>query len=486
VTGRGSTTRPFGVAFGMLAMAVAPLVTAAPATAATAVVTSPYVKVQPGTRPAAFSPNLVAPKGGAAMFQIVLRGVAAPPRGASAVGSVPAGWVDIKAERWVRVRRHSAAVPRGHLGLVPDPLVPVSRARPAGGMVVLRVRIHVPRTAPAGRRAGAVRINAGGRTLSIPFRLRISGVRLPSAPAIDTWLQIWGSWAQRAERSSSAPQRIRALLTSLRLGDATGANGGSVNVYHNGGTARRNPVAAARAAGRAAAGLRRRHPGRRAYSYALDEPNSNAELRAVASYGSALARFAPAVRQFVTAPPRPGLNAGRGAVYAMHLRDLTPARLRRARSGGGAAWTYSSCCEGRGDPSLLLDQRATGNLAVAPATWLQGGKGLLYWGITVYEHDPWTQAEQPMDGNHVSNGDGVLIYPGRSQGLSGPVSSLRLDLTSAGVQIADLAALLARRGRGAEARRILAPVLPGIGRFSASATAWMTAERRLIAALERR
>jgi hypothetical protein len=170
----------------------------------------------------------------------------------------------------------------------------------------------------------------------------------------------------------------------------------------------------------------------------------------------------------------------------MHLQDMTAARVNRARAGGGAAWAYSSCCESPGDASLLLDQSATGNLAVVPATWLQGGAGLFYWGVSVYEHDPWKQSEQPVDLPHfVANGDGVLVYPGRSQGLPGPVSSLRLELTAAGIQITDLAALLARRGRAAEARRILRPVLPGRARFNASASAWLTAEQRLIAALER-
>lgn len=484
MTGRGSTTRPFGAAFGMLASVFAPLVAASPAGAATASAVSPYVKVQPGTRPAAFSPNLVAPKGGAAMFQIVLRGVAAAPRSAAAVGGVPAAWVDVKAERWIRVRRHSAAVPHGQVGLVPDPLVPVSRARPAAGMVVLRIRIRVPRTAPAGRRGGAIRVAVGGRTLSVPFRLRVSGVRLP-ARAFDTWLLIWGSWAQRAEGRDSAPQRIRSLLTSLRLGDSTGASGGAVNVFSATDTARRNPGAAAKLAHRRAVSLWRRSPGRAAYSYVFDEPRSSGDARAVARYGQALARSAPRVRQFVTSAPRRGLDAGRGAIYAMHLQDLTAARVNRARAGGGAAWAYSSCCERGGDASLLLDQRATGNLAVAPATWMQGGKGLFYWGVTVYEHDPWRQAEQPLDGSRVSNGDGVLVYPGRSQGLTGPVSSLRLELTAAGVQIVDLAAMLAHRGRAAEARRILRPVLPGTARFNASASAWLTVEQRLIAALER-
>jgi hypothetical protein len=350
---------------------------------------------------------------------------------------------------------------------------------------VLRVRIRVPRTAGAGRRSGAIRVNYGGRILSVPYRLRVSAVRLPAHATLDTWLLIWGSWAQRAERRDSAPQRIRSLLTSLRLGDSTGANGGAVNVYSTTETARRNPAAAARSANRRAGYLWRRSPGRAAYSYVFDEPHSSADARAVTRYGQALARSAPRVRQFVTAAPRSGLNAGRGAIYAMHLEDLTSARVNRARAGGGAAWAYSSCCEGRGDASLLLDQRATGNLAVAPATWMQGGKGLFYWGVTVYEHDPWRQAEQPLDGSRTSNGDGVLVYPGRSQGLAGPVSSLRLELTAAGVQIVDLANLLARRGRAAEARRILKPVLPRTAGFSASPSAWLTAEQRLIAALER-
>lgn len=486
MTGRGDTTgvlRP--LLCGTATMGVL-LVSAAPASALSVSVASPYVKVQPGTRPPSFKADLVAPKGGAAMFQIVLRGVSRAPSSAAARGSVPASWVDVKAERWVRVRRHSDAVPRGHLGLVPDPLVPVNRGRPAGRTVVLRVRVHVPRTAPSGTRAGHIRVAIGGRVVSVPYTLRVSPVRLPLKPAVDTWMLIWGSWAQRAERRQNAPSLVRKLLVSYRLDDSTGATGGPVNVYSTTHAARRDPASAARSADRRARALWRHAPSRPAFSYVFDEPRGESDARAVAAYGRALATHAPRVRQFVTAPPRSGLDAGRGATYAMHLRDLTTARRDRARAGGGAAWAYSSCCESANDPSLLLDQRATGNLAVVPATWYQGGAGLLYWGVTVYEHNPWTQAEQPLDlPRTVANGDGVLVYPGRAAGLPGPVASLRLELTSAGVQISDLAAMLAARGRAAEARRILARVLPGTARYSPSAAAWISAERQLLAALER-
>jgi hypothetical protein len=68
VSGRVDTTgvlRPlFSVAV-VVGMLLAPAASAAAVTASPA---SPYVKVQPGTRPPVFNPSLAVPKGGAAMF----------------------------------------------------------------------------------------------------------------------------------------------------------------------------------------------------------------------------------------------------------------------------------------------------------------------------------------------------------------------------------------------------------------------------------
>ena len=120
---------------------------------------------------------------------------------------------------------------------------------------------------------------------------------------------------------------------------------------------------------------------------------------------------------------------------------------------GAQAWVYSSCCETPGDPTLLLDQDAVGNLAVAPAAWQQGAAGLFYWSVNDYTGDPYTDARNHADEPaRVGNGDGVLLYPGRPLGLSAPNASLRLALVAAGLQIADEAALLARRGQADQAR----------------------------------
>jgi hypothetical protein len=170
----------------------------------------------------------------------------------------------------------------------------------------------------------------------------------------------------------------------------------------------------------------------------------------------------------------------------MHLDALTPDALSETRSVGAQAWVYSSCCERAGAPTLLLDQDAAGNLAVAPATWQQGATGLLYWSVNDFTGDPYTDPiNHDGEADRVANGDGVLLYPGRPLGLRDPNSSLRLELVAAGLQIADEAALLARRGQAREARALIARVVPGTASFVESPAAWQAVERDLLRRLER-
>ena len=78
----------------------------------------------------------------------------------------------------------------------------------------------------------------------------------------------------------------------------------------------------------------------------------------------------------------------------------------------------------------------------------------------------------------------MLLYPGRPLGLRAPNPSLRLALVAAGLQIADEAALLARRGHADQARALLARVLPGTAEFVDSPAAWQAVERALLKRLE--
>jgi hypothetical protein len=447
---------------------------------------SPYVKLQAGTRPAPWRASLVAPRGGRASFQLVVDGgSAARPRvrplvGAGGARLTPA--VTVLRELTVPVTATSAAVKHGLTGPVPDPLVPVSIRPQAGSRQVFWVSIAVPRTQRAGVYRGRIAV---GRA-SVSYRLRVAAVTLPKTSALHTWFLVWGRHADAAEhRSDSAPAYTR-LLAQYGIGDGSTAGGDAAVGVRPDSLSGDESDSALRAIARGvaarAAHLHTSRPGTVPYSYVYDEPPAS-QLESVRRWGVALRQEAPGVRQLVTAPPDPALGDTVGA-WSMHLNDLTPAALARAHALGAQAWTYSSCCETPGDPTLLLDQDAVGNLAVVPASWQQGAAGLLYWSVNDYTGDPYSDAQNHGD-DVTGNGDGVLLYPGRPLGLRTPNPSLRLALVTAGLQITDEAALLAKRGHPDAARSLLARVLPGTARFVDSPAAWEAVERSLLQRLER-
>ena len=451
-------------------------------------IATPYVKLQATTTPAPWKAALVAPRGGRASFQLVVDGgdtirpVPSSLRGPG--GARLTGAVRVLRELTVPVTARSSAVARGLLGDVPDPLVPLSvRPRSASSRQVFWVSIDVPRSLRAGVYRGSVR--AGSRSAS--YSVRVADVTLPRRRALHTWFLVWGSHADTAEhRSDAAPAYTRALA-DWGVGDGTAAGGdAAIGIPPDSlpaGASEATLQGIARRVADAAARTRTQVPDAVPYSYVVDEPSGD-QLDEVRRWGGALSDDAPGVRQLVTAPPDPSLGTSVGA-WAMHLRDLTPEALATTHGLGAQAWVYSSCCEAPGDPTLLLDQDAVGNLAVAPAAWQQGAAGLFYWSVNEYTGDPYTDARNHDDEpERVGNGDGVLLYPGRPLGLRAPNASLRLALVAAGLQIADEAALLARRGQADQARAVLGRVLPGTARFVDSPAAWQAVERALLHRLE--
>jgi hypothetical protein len=449
---------------------------------------SPYIKLQATTRPAPWRAALVAPRGGRAFFQLVVDGGATvqPTAGAlrGAHGARLAGAVSLARELSVPVTQRSSAVARGLLGDVPDPLVPVSATSQGSPRQVFWVSVAIPRTQRAGLYRGSLMVGPQ----SVRYSLRVADVTLPRQHALHTWFLVWGRHADAAEhRSDTAPLYTR-LLTRYGIGDGT-APGGDAAVglrpdILSGNESDATLQQLAREVAGAAARLRARRPAAKPYSYVFDEPPAG-QLDKVRRWGEALQLEAPGVRQLVTAPPDPALGSTVGA-WAMHLRALTPAVLALTHGLGAEAWVYSSCCETPGDPTLLLDQGAVGNLAVVPAAWLQGAAGLLYWSVNDYTGDPYRDARNhDVEPEHIGNGDGVLVYPGRPLGLRAPNASLRLALVTAGLQIVDEAALLAQRGDGDEARALLERVLPGTASFVNDPKAWQAVERSLLQRLER-
>jgi hypothetical protein len=452
-------------------------------------IANPYVKLQAATAVASWKPVLGAPRGGRASFQLVVDGgqtVKPVPSSLRGPGGAElrSGAVSVLRELTVPVTARSTAVARGLMGDVPDPLVPLSvRPRTSSSRQVFWISIEVPRTLRAGVYRGSVQV--GSR--SAGYRLRVADVTLPKRRALHTWFLVWSTHADEAEHHPDAGPAYTRVLARYGVGDGTAAGGdAAIGVRPDSIPADASDAALQRIAhgvASNAAQLRARVPDAVPYSYVIDEPSGD-QLGEVRRWGDALARDAPGVRQLVTATTDPSLGSSVGA-WAMHLRALTPDVLAATHGLGAEAWVYSSCCETPGDPTLLLDQDAVGNLAVAPAAWQQGAAGLFYWSVNDYTGDPYTDARNHIDEPaRVGNGDGVLLYPGRPLGLRAPNPSLRLMLVAAGLQIADEAALLGRRGHPDQARALLARVLPGTAEFADSPAAWQAVERALLKGLE--
>ena len=419
----------------------------------------------------------IAPRGGRAALQVAfvvsgtptIRAESLRLRDASGASLPPA---TVTLLRDIHVTRTSDAVRAGMTGSVPDPLVPLPAEAGSQRVQSLYVEVAVPRTAQPGRYTGDLAVEAGTARGSTEVTVDVASVELPDEHALRTWFLVWDDRAESMER---APVRSKyhALLHAEGIGDGTATSadraiGIEVPAPH---------AADAATARQRADALLQRRPDAIPYSYEFDEPSDDAEHAAVAAWGRDLQQQAPDVRQLVTAPPWDGLAPGDVGVFAVHLKDAATA-LPQAHALGADLWIYSSCCERSGDPTMLMDDAASSNAAVAPATWLVGGRGVLYWGVSAYMANPWRVASTDPTG--VANGDGVLIYPGRPAGLSGPVPSLRLKLFALGMQLVDLATVAEARGAGEEAHAVLTTLVNGRSAADDGA-AWDAAERRLVA-----
>ncbi len=371
----------------------------------------------------------------------------------------------------VRVVRPSDSVRGGLTGSVPDPLLPLPTKAPNLSFQTLYVDVAVPRDARPGRYTGTLVVHAGVERGEMPIAVDVATVELPADRTLRTWFLVWDDRAEAMER---APIRAayHDLLREERVGDGTTASADlAVGIDDDPAV----PGAAQRVEDGARELLRER-PDAIAYSYEFDEPEDDEARAAAGEWGRTLAESAPDVSQLVTAPPWDDVPEGAVGTFAVHLRDAADVSAR-VRDLGAELWIYNSCCERRGDPTLLLDDAAAGNAAVASGAWLAGGKGVLYWGVSAYNADPWRVAS--VDPTGVANGDGVLLYPGRPVGLDKPVPSLRLKLFNIGMDLVDLAALAEERGAGSEARSILTS-LTSRDPVDPAGTSWQEAERRLV------
>ena len=311
----------------------------------------------------------------------------------------------------------------------------LDRARSSGSRSQCRARCAQAPT------AAVVQVGDVARPLP-PARRRRDAAR--GARALHTWFLVWSAHADDAEHHRDAGRRVHARARPLRR-----------RRRHRGRRRRghRRPARqlAARRLGRDAAATRTRGRRRRgppagaACPMSCPTPTSSTSRRATSSARCAAGatrsrREAPGVRQLVTATTDPSLGRTRRRLGdAPRCADARRRSRRRMRSAPRPGSTRRAASR-RASPTLLLDQHAVGNLAVAPASWLQGGgRPPLLVGQRLHRGSvPRRRATTATRPARIGNGDGVLLYPGPAARPAGAES---------------VAAPRARRRRPADRRR---------------------------------
>jgi hypothetical protein len=230
--------------------------------------------------------------------------------------------------------------------------------------------------------------------------------------------------------------------------------------------------------------------GTRLRLYVLDEPKPS-DVPELARRAR-LARAA-GIRVLATTVPLPAL-AGLVDEFVPNLALLPDGPALPT----AVAWSYASCLshgcdelpgaglarermlrEFTGWPGYEIDRPGTAARAVPLLGVRRGLSGELHYDmIHGWTGDPWRDPRA-----FAGNGDGTLLYPGRTETLGGthpfPVGSIRLAIIRDALEDAELVSMARARGLGALADRLLARLVPSARGWERRPEPWLRARREL-------
>ena len=191
---------------------------------------------------------------------------------------------------------------------------------------------------------------------------------------------------------------------------------------------------------------------KKAYFYPIDEPSSEAHFARYNEITDRLQRLCPGYNMatpfFVDEIEIGGqtttgieLQKGRSNIICSGSQMYANKEHRQAVAdrvaSGDRAWWYV-CCAPKGDYCNLFTH--WDGIKHRILFWQQKDydvEGLLYWDTTYWKdvnYDPWSSAwTTPWTGPNTF-GDGSLLYNGNKYGIDGPISSLRLEAVTNGIE----------------------------------------------------
>lgn len=496
-------------------------------------VASPWQHVLRSTEPgAAKSAEIVAARNEYEPLRVIIRAGAQPVANLSVEATDltgPAGRIEAKhvamfGEHYLNVFSPSRAS-QAPTGWYPDALIPVAGGDPVakyppipasvepGTNQGVWVDVYVPRDTAPGEYSGAIVVTAdGSRLASVPVKVRVQPFTLPDSIAvrsnfgslgsrlarhlgmdansqefaavedeyIDTMLahraipsslgNIWPKWTPEGGiDDSTSGERLRAMVEDRHV------NSLCVPFLY-----RTEPERCRAYLRDMAAYLRNRGWLDLAYIYMEDEPNDAEQYETVRRQGE-LIRESGIMRmcteQTVTSKPEWGTLYGAVDIWCplWFLYDEKTARQRQEL--GEEIWTYTALCQGRGVPFWQIDFSPVHFRAPFWVNWHYGVKGFLYWS-SIY----WGAGQDPWTTPHFREqywGEGMLLYPGKDAGLSGPAPSIRLKLIREALEDFEYMTLAAGQGHKAQADEIVGSLARSFTDWSQDPEAYMAARAQL-------
>ncbi|MBM4094930.1 MAG: DUF4091 domain-containing protein [Planctomycetes bacterium] len=446
-------------------------------------------------------------------------------------GRIEAGHVALFREHYIHVVQSSPRS-KAPVGWYPDALIPFAggdslscaaakypalpmRVEPETNQGVW-VDVFVPRDTAPGEYAGTITVAAdGGQLGAVPVRLRVLPFTLPDEIAMrSNFGGLGGRLARQLGMEPGSPAFVavedqyidlllahRAIPSSLGNIWPTWTPEGGIDDSRSGERLRtmvedrhvnalsvpfayRTEPEKCRAYLRdLAAYLRGKGWLDLAYIYLEDEPNNAEQYETVRQQGelireSGIKRLC--TEQTVTSNPAWGDLYGAVDIWCplWCLYDETTARQRQLL--GEEIWTYTALCQGDGRaPFWQIDFPPVHFRAPFWISWHHEVKGFLYWS-SIYGtdgQDPWTTP-------HFRDqfwGEGMLLYPGKDAGLTGPVPSIRLKLVREALEDFETMTLATKQGHRAEVDGIVGTVARSFTDWSHDADAYAAARERIAA-----
>ncbi len=370
-------------------------------------------------------------------------------------------------------------------GWYPDGLIPFvdpSTGQPPSGSATLKavpfslsasknqpiwVDVFVPRGAAAGYYTGSFTVTSDQGSVTGQINLSVWNFTLPLKPSLKSSFLFWsaGNLAaiQELLRNRINPERVptanqRSLidnlgLTSQETGYWSGADISTCTMSAAPSvTSLRNTVAA-------------QQPDLFLYNYTADEIDQCSGLYpTMKQWGYNLHQAG--INNLVTMAPVPdlfddGSGTGRSAVDIWVMLPVTydhsVNNVKTAQAKGDEAWSYNCLVQDAYSPKWMIDF-APINFRIQPGFINEslGLNGLLYWRLDLWSSDPWNNVYTSGFPNYP--GEGMLVYPGSTVGISGVAPSMRLKWLRDGVEDYEYIELLKQAGQGSWALQVAAGV----------------------------